>query len=377
MPNLLSNPSLWSDDQGSPPAYWNGTSYDFISVDGAAIEAIGAEALPSDGTVEFTLNVITPDTTENPAYCRVQVNDVQVFLQSVAEAGSFEFASGLLSEGDNVIIDFMTIAAGPNIYPLYNGEFNITPTALLMQFSPEYNTPDTQPTNYNCDCDDDFPTATLAQLRTRMAIRMGWAGMVTPPGAAALMDDFLQSAQTLLYRKYSCFRTRRWFTWNMPSGQRFYDFNDNADECLKKLDPRKVVWVGVSKGDDVWQELICGINPLFYSSKFLAIPQYYEFRQCIEVWPAPNDDLWLLRIKGDFGLLPFVADADVTTIDSEAVFLFALANCKMHYGQADAGQVMNTATGLIADYVAGSHFTRRYVPGSVALPNAIPPKMVP
>jgi hypothetical protein len=232
--------------------------------------------------------------------------------------------------------------------------------------------------NYNCDCDDAFPTSTLAALRQRMVVRLGYAALLTsPPGLNLLINDFLYQAQVLLYCKYDCFRTERWFTWAMPQGQRFYDFGANSDLCTKVMDPRKVKWVGISKGDTVWTELMCGINPVYYRSMQQAIPQFYDIRQCIEVWPAPNSDEWQLRIKGDFGLLPFVADGDVTTIDAEAVFLLALANAKAHYEQPDAGTTMAMATGLIADLTAGQHFTRRYLPGATILPNAVPPKMVP
>lgn len=234
------------------------------------------------------------------------------------------------------------------------------------------------PGAYNCDCDDDFPTSTLAALRSRMVVRLGYAALlVPPPGLVLLINDFLYQAQILLYRKYSCFRTRRWFTWNIAPGQRFFDFGDNIDTCTKVMDPRKVVWVGISKGDNCWQELVCGINPVYYRSMQQAIPQFYDIRQCIEIWPASNSSEWQLRIKGDFGLLPFAADSDVTTIDAEAVFLLALANAKAHYEQPDAGTTMSMAMGLIGDLTAGSHFTRRYVPGVETLPNAVPPKMVP
>lgn len=229
---------------------------------------------------------------------------------------------------------------------------------------------------YDCACDDAFPTATLAALRQRMVVRLGYAALlVAPPGLVLLLNDFLIQAQTLLYYKYSCFRTRRWFTWAMPQGQRFYDFGANSDLCRKVLDPRKVEWVGISKGDVNWRELVCGINPVNYRAMQQAIPQFYDIRQCIEIWPAPSSNDWQLRIKGDFGLLPFAADTDVTTIDSEAVFLLALANAKAHYEQPDASSTMAMATGLIADYTAGSHFTRRYVPGVETLPNAVPPLM--
>lgn len=233
--------------------------------------------------------------------------------------------------------------------------------------------------SYNCACDDEFPTATLADLRKRVLIRLGFGAQLSnpPPGIAPLINDFLQSAQEFLYRKYSLFRTERFFTWQMQAGVRFYDLAANVDACVKKLDPRKVLWMGVSQGDLNWRELIYGIRPSLYTTKQSAIPQYAEIRQCIEVWPAPADNSWLLRIKGNFGLLPLVADTDVTTIDSELVFLWALANAKMDRGQPDAGQVAQQARELLGSYVAGQHPTQRFWPGAQVQPNAVPPKMVP
>jgi hypothetical protein len=130
MANILLYPTNWSDNDGSPPAYWNGSLYEFIAPGGQAIQAISCEELPSDGTVGFTLNVITPDTTEIPAYCRVQVNGDEVFLQTVAALGSFVFDSGPLSVNDEVIIDFVTVTTGPSggTLPLYHGDYDITPT---------------------------------------------------------------------------------------------------------------------------------------------------------------------------------------------------------------------------------------------------------
>ena len=124
-----------------------------------------------------------------------------------------------------------------------------------------------------------------------------------------------------------------------------------------------VTWVGISQGDSSWQPLVCGIDPVMYGSPDAGIPSHYEIRQCIEVWPAPADATWKLRIKGHFGLLPLEADDDETTIDPEAIFLQALANAKAHYGQPDAENYAAQAASYVHSLVAGSHHTRRYVPG--------------
>lgn len=233
--------------------------------------------------------------------------------------------------------------------------------------------------DYNCACDDDYPRTTLKAMRSRLATRLGFATQVAmgilPPGMAPLLDDFIRNAQEMLYRRYSVFRMERFYTWNMQSGVRFYDFDANADACPKRMEPRMVTWVGISQGDSSWQPLVCGIDPVMYGSPDAGIPSHYEIRQCIEVWPAPSDDTWLLRIKGHFGLLPFVEDEDYTTIDAEAVFLLALANAKAHYTQPDAKNYVDQLTTYLGDLVSGSHHTRRYLPGARVLPNRPMPKL--
>ena len=82
------------------------------------------------------------------------------------------------------------------------------------------------------------------------------------------------------------------------------------------------------------------------------------------MWPPPSDDSWKLRIKGYFGLLPFVADDDITSVDYEAIQLYALANLKAHYGQPDAPNYMAQFREFIANVTAGSHHTRRYIPNT-------------
>jgi hypothetical protein len=230
-------------------------------------------------------------------------------------------------------------------------------------------------TNYNCDCDDTYPTLTLADFRSYLMIRLGYAAMLAapPPGMTELLNAFITEAQELLFRDYPVFRLERWFTWSMTAGGRFYDIAANVDACTKKLDPRMVTWVGISLGDNIWRPLHCGIDPARYSSRPQSIPDSYEIRQCIEVWPAPSDANWLLRVKGYFGLLPFAADTDVNTIDPQAIKLMALANAKAHYGQPDAGNYIALLKQLIGSYTAGSHDTRRYIPGRSGLLPAIPP----
>jgi hypothetical protein len=455
--NCLLNPLVFGSQGGSPAPSWNGTRYEFIGNGDDGIQGIstifGSHPVLAGDNCSFTLQVLTPDVSDDNAHFRMKINNGTVFDQSLGVAGNYPFTSLSLGLGDQIDIDFYTLSGG-NEYLIYTGDFIVTPTGdptvitanddsitipsnssnnavttgvlvngvattpdslvlastpahgtaaingLFISYTPTIgfagtdsftyegvvagvtSTPGTinvvviPPTNYNCDCDDDFPTVTLASLQRRLQIRLGFSAQVTPPGMADLLADFINEAQELLYRQYGVFRTIRWFTWPLVAGQRFYDINDNGDTCSKKLDPRQIRWVGISRGDDVWRPLLCGINPLNYSSKIEAIPFAYEIRQCIEIWPATADESWLLRIKGAFSPITMVAPTDVTTIDAEAIFLLALANAKAHYGQPDAAQYSSMVTGYISRLTAGTDSTQRFIPGRRDYQNAVPPKMV-
>lgn len=220
--------------------------------------------------------------------------------------------------------------------------------------------------DYNCVCDDTTNNRTLGSLRTELMTRMGYAAQVNnpPPGMTELLNSFLIEAQELLYWRYDVLRTERYFTWDMLTGVRLYDLTANRDTCTRKLDPRKITWVGISEGDGFWQPLHAGIEPiLYYSESTSGRPSHYEIRQCIEVWPAPTDNSYQLRIKGYFDLEPFAADTDKTTIDDRLVFLLGLANAKAHYGKPDAQNYVAQMEAMMMGLVAGLHQTRRYIPG--------------
>lgn len=223
--------------------------------------------------------------------------------------------------------------------------------------------------SYNCDCDDDYPRKTLLQMRQDLMRRLNFANVDNPaPGQSELLDSFIREAQELAYRSYKVFRMERYYSWPMTEGVRFYDFLENAETCTKRMDPRMVTWVGISQDDNFWRPLICGIKPEFYYGSIEGWPQYYEIRQCIEVWPPPSDDTWKLRIKGYFGLAPLVADTDETTIDPYAISLLALANAKAHYGQPDAANYASQWREYLGNLTAGSHHTRRYIPNDGVFP---------
>lgn len=197
----------------------------------------------------------------------------------------------------------------------------------------------------------------------------------SPPNLIAIVNDAIASAQQQLFRRYPALNTERFYAWTMEPGKRFYGIKDSEDDCPKKLDAYSVKWVGVQDLNGQWYPLLPGINPVLYSDiEQTGYPQRYEIRSCIEVYPAPRE-AYKLRVKGNFGLLPLTEDADTTTLDPELVFLWATGLVKAHYGQKDSATYFEQARGYLGGIVAGSHHTRRYVPGKPEPQPYIEPRM--
>ena len=256
---------------------------------------------------------------------------------------------------------------------------SVTRNALSV---PIWDTPNPfDPVNYNGQVMDTPGYDTLLTLQTRMLIRLGFANQTAapPPGMAALLQEFLQSSQNYLYRRYSATRTRRWFRWKVNPLQRFYSLLDNDENILQgyTMDPEKtVIYAGIQDSRNVWYPLIEGIPaPLYTMLAKPWRPARYEIRNAIELYPAPDQTYWLW-VKGHFGLQSFSAPSDITTIDSELVFLHALANAKSHYGQPDANNIEAQANAFRAELVASSHKTGHYIPGTIAVPPAVRPTLI-
>jgi hypothetical protein len=143
------------------------------------------------------------------------------------------------------------------------------------------------------------------------------------------------------------------------------------------MDPLKPIeWAGIQDTRNVWYPLIEGIPPQLYTMITKPWrPARYTIRQAIEVYPAPDQTYWLW-LRGNFGLMSFVNDSDITTLDSELVYLHALALAKAHYGQPDANNVESMANAYRKELVAGTHTTAHYIPGTVAVPPAVRPTLI-
>ncbi len=364
MPNLIEDGDLWLDISTGdiPPAYWTGSIFSLDqSITPQEINMRLIDESHGDDVISATVGITREGGNVTPITFRLINTSTSEIYQQVA------IAPGTPANVLWNVPSFAPVAVFASFDPGEgdgNYVFTITPVAVPAVVS------------YNCECDDDYPRKTLLQMRTYLLTRLGYAAQLAspPPGMVELLNSFIVDAQEQIYRQYKVFRMERFFTWQLLSGVRFYDLPDNEDVCTKKLDPRMVNWVGISQiatdgnGDDIggnfWRPLVCGIKPEYYYADITSIPTHYEIRQCIEIWPPPSDDTYKLRVKGYYGVLPLVIDTDESSIDYEAIQLFALANAKAHYGQPDAANYMQQYRGYIAGVTAGSHHTRRYVPAT-------------
>lgn len=224
-------------------------------------------------------------------------------------------------------------------------------------------------------------TATLKSLRDRVLIRLGFGNQLAtpPPGMVALINDFLSDAQTQFAQRFPDLVTERFYTWTMIAGTRFYSVTGDDEGATTPdfiLDPLKITWVGVEDLNGTFTPLIEGINPTLYTTEAnQGFPRRYEIRQSIEVFPAPAE-AYKLQIKGRPKNFAFAADGDIATTDPTLTFLLALASAKAHYGHADAGTIFTQATSHLGQLVAGTHGTKRYIPGADLAPPAIQPTLI-
>ena len=198
-----------------------------------------------------------------------------------------------------------------------------------------------------------------------------------PPHVISLVTRMIISAQKSLFTRYEFFRARRWYSWAMTKGTRFYGVSANVEVTATKMFPGKLEWVGINTNGQNWKPLICGIDPLLYTGLNEGIPQYYDIRGCIEVWPAASaDSVYTLMALGEFGLLPFAVPVDLSSVDPHAIYLKATMDAKAYYKQADAQIYQIDLDRYIGDLTSQTHLTHRYIPGYVPPQPYTPPNVI-
>lgn len=292
-------------------------------------------------------------------------------LVSIPLTGGTKFAFNLVSVGGNI-----TAGATPWVVTVAITRNN---NETLNWDSPNpFNPLDFNPSRLDFN---GQPSDTLGNLRVRIMRRLGFSNQATnpPPGMTELINDFLFDGQSYLWRTFQALQTRRFFRWKIIPGQRFYSLIDNDDDVLSTfhMDPLKTIeWAGIQDTRNVWYPLIEGIPPQLYTMITKPWrPARYAINQALEVYPMP-DQTYFLWMRANFGLLAFSADGNQTTIDSNLVFLHALANAKNHYGQPDAKDIESQAQAYRGFLVAATHGTTKYIPGTIAVPPAVRPTLI-
>lgn len=375
----LNDPLVWKDAlEGNPPRNWQQHGGDFFYFDGTHTFEAGGNRI---ATVDSFASELTPGRVlrvvgelnvplADDLWLEVDV-DGGKFQTIVLPQGETAFSQDvtLPSPGPHGFLGLFARGAQSGDFPHPADEGGPAPwLQAIFAWVTECPT-----IRVNCDCEDENPNRTLGEMRTDLLRRLGYSAQAAnpPPGMTELLDSFLNGAYRMVHRTYASLRTERMFTWTMTPGGRFYALRGNDEladadfPCDKVLDPYRVTWAGVEDRNGTWYPLRYGIPPEFYTSAPLTTgwPSHYEIRSCVEVFPAPAEECTRLRIKGHFDIGDMVEDADKPDVDSEVVFLLALANAKAHYGQPDGARYEQQAFTRIQSLVAGTHVTRRYVPG--------------
>ena len=399
----ITDPEAWQDQSGNiPPDQFSAVPYNTNF------------PLNGDGRYWFTANAANTNTSGpitfigNPNYL-VNTATLQWSVEQVANDGSglvlqYSVTTGTwvnttllpqtqLGGIQNGAVDVTLYSTGQLQVQVYAYAGTALSTATLSQVAIaitrnanetiQWDAPNPfNAAGYNSLATDSLvPTDTLANLRSRVLTRLGFANQAAnpPPGMALLLNDFLQSGQKYLYRRYLQLHTKRRFRWKINPGQRFYSLRDNDENVLETVNmdyAKTVEWVGIQDSRNVWYPMIQGIPPqLFTMITKPWRPARYELRGAIEIYPTPDQTYWLW-IEGHFGLNAFTLDTQSTTIDSELLFLHSLANAKAHYGQPDANNVEAQANAYRAELIAGTHQTAHYVPGTIAVPPAVRPTLI-
>lgn len=181
---------------------------------------------------------------------------------------------------------------------------------------------------------------TLLELRADIQVRLGF-GMAGQAGVvnAPLIDSMLRSAQEQLYVQFDWAHLKSVQLRTTGQNQQFYDYP--ADCNVERITGIYLTWGGQM------HELSEGIDYRDRSTQASTIPQKYERRDQIELWPVPQA-LYDLRIEYVKTLGAFTANSDRASLPGEIVYLHALANAKKHYRQPDADTYASQLDAVLA-----------------------------
>jgi len=116
-------------------------------------------------------------------------------------------------------------------------------------------------------------------------------------------------------------------------------------------------WLPLSYGIDETYILPGGAN-----SQSGDGPQYWRPEQDqVRIWPTPVTNTWYVRFRGMKSLLPFIADADVSTLDSTTIILFVAAELLARAKAEDAANKLKKANSRLLAMLGASVSAKRRV----------------
>jgi hypothetical protein len=128
----------------------------------------------------------------------------------------------------------------------------------------------------------------------------------------------------------------------MSPGQYIYPFTTVSFDMVRS------VWMANATSNN-WTEIDYGIDENKIKSDNTNSdradpPQYWDIEgTSFRIWPTPDSDLYAVRLKGQKQLNPFLADADVSTLDATCITLFAAAEILARAKAEDAPGKMQKA----------------------------------
>lgn len=182
---------------------------------------------------------------------------------------------------------------------------------------------------------------TLGEIRSQIQIRLGF-GMAGNAQIvnSGLIDDFIRGAQESLYLEFDWIELKEVYERQTGVSQQFYDYPPDCN--VERIKSISIYWNGqyipLKEGIELHDRGIA--QP--------TIPCKFERREQLEIWPVPQSTDYKLRFEYVRTLLPLVESRDRTSLPSEIVKLYALANAKAHYRQPDAPQYANQLNALLS-----------------------------
>jgi hypothetical protein len=222
----------------------------------------------------------------------------------------------------------------------------------------------------NPPTDDTVGLRTRAEIRASIYALMGWAVMaVAPPGVEAFVNEQLRLAHALLWQRFPAIRLRRWFSWTLEAGERFYARTGNdeqdvghAEHSTAVLDAYGLVEAWLER-DSSRTRLVQGLPHAALAREQSGQPTHFALHNGLELWPAPADGDSIVRVRGRCANTGLADDADLPGVPDDMVQLLALAACKRHHRHPDANDYIQMQEVLLNNLTAGSHGSQRYVPG--------------